>query len=512
MEISTPVRARVYPGPGYIAELVDGQLFEVDRKRKNAIITDTLIPIVWPLIQKRAKNYTHDKWTYGLTYYTYISYGSTLEIPKPFTSKLNFKVKSNNGKLWQAAKSDPTIIVVSPYNVGTVDIIVEPKVSDSYITHDKYTSPNLLDLGFVPVKSGPAQGLFQIGSYYFVTTGHIAIDFEWFKRVFTPPPPLLANDLYGKIRGSFCKDPGLVTSTVAKADTACMDVLTALAELPETARSILSGFSMVVNAIKDLKKGRLSLSKAHEKRLQYIQKKNLLTISQLELKLKNARSPGESRYFKRKIDQANRNLSITRQRAIEEFTTALASIWMNFRYNIMPNIYMIEDLQNLVDSYFATFHTERDKLVSSVKVELNTWKPVEVEIRHHCVIKRLIDPNLRFSSLTSANFAKTLYELMPLSFVVDWFINIGDIITAVSSPNYSLREGAVYGWKVSSNFTMKHEAGFVANIKMDILQRDVIDPSNHIGLSLNWDLSLFRKLDALALIWNPIRKLLQNSR
>lgn len=493
------------------------KLERVPKERNAEIITTHFVPAMRSLVEK-SKNIYASSWNDAqLKGQSWIERGSTNEIPKNLELNDEWKIRSNNGKDWSLAKKDPTIIVVSPYSVGRIDIVSTPSKDDIVLTPShSYSGLAFSRMGATAVASGPAKGYYHQGGYY--------IDFEralirvWFDvidRTYKPPmePGPILDKLKQSLRDNACIDQGLVTSTVASADTACMDVLTAVAELPETAKSVLSGFKMVVSAIKDLKKGRIDLSKAHKRRKESIDAGHKSTMSQLTKNLINSKRPGERRHWERKIAQEKKNLVRTRESAQREFIDALASIWMNFRYNIMPMVYTVEDLQDLVDSYFAMFKTVRDKTTSSFQFELEGWTGShDVGLRHTCVIKRLIDPNVRFSSLTKANLLSTAWELIPLSFVIDWFINIGDLISAVTSPNLSLREGAIYGFKVSESFTFHKENGSELNIKIETYDRQVIDPNQHIGVSFNSTLSLFQKVDALALLWQPIKKMLINSK
>lgn len=179
----------------------------------------------------------------------------------------------------------------------------------------------------------------------------------------------------------------------------------------------------------------------------------------------------------------------------------------------MPNVLMVEDFINLMESYHADFKTSRDRLGQEIPVELPGWKSFSMLERHSCVIKRRIDPDIRFTSLTHANFVTTAWELIPLSFVVDWFINIGDVLTSTLSPNLALNEGATYSVRYSIEQNVVSVSGLTnCRIELDIARRRVIQPTQEYGIGFNIDLSFFRKLDALALLWRPIKTLLNNLR
>ena len=215
--------------------------------------------------------------------------------------------------------------MVSPYSIGEVTVEVEPITTDVKDSNDTYNAAQYDALGFKLMTSGPAVNTYAIGGYYWPHTAHVAVDFEWHVRSFVRPPEVKASIIAERVKSHFCIDNGTVTSTVAKADRACMDVLTAVAELPETARSVLAGFRMLVDMIHAFKKREFNLSKAHERRLKAMMQRHQLSMSQLQLKLKQSTTPGQKKHWERKIAQANKDLSVTRQKATEEFTSALLS-------------------------------------------------------------------------------------------------------------------------------------------------------------------------------------------
>lgn len=499
-----------------IYTLSNGRLTSVANDRKFGLITNLIFPLIVSYLDSRSNIYTtnlNDAVTKGLPW---LRSGSISEVPEPITDFTDFKIGQNNGKLWSAAKADPSLIVVSPYYVGKAKITVTPGFTDEKkVTNVRYTDLSLKNLGFKASDSRWPDLVYISGYYFSISRGFTRVYFDEVVRTYVPPIlPFTAEGLCQRIASEYEMDSGLVTSTVASADTACMDVLTTLAELPQTAASVLAGFRLLIKGISDLKKGRLELSNAHMRTKKSLNDKHKSTLSDLLIKQKLAKSDRERRHWDRKISQLNKRFSIMRENAVKEFVDALASIWLNFRYNIMPMVYTVEDLSDLIDSYFAMFKTVRGFTSDSFLLEKEGWTgSTSVKISHSCVIKRRIDPSKRFSSLTQANFAVTAWELIPLSFVVDWFINIGDLISAVSSPNYSLNEGATYGWKSEGSLNLTLEAiKSSAAIEWQVYNRTVIEPLQHIGLDFNSQLKLFQKIDALALLWNPIKAQLKRSR
>ena len=100
-----------------------------------------------------------------------------------------------------------------------------------------------------------------------------------------------------------------------------------------------------------------------------------------------------------------------------------------------------------------------------------------------------------------------------MSFVVDWFVNIGDLLTSSFSPNLALSQGAVFSRKLDFVGSVSNqETGQSCHYQIATYRRRVIRPETMTGLSLNFELSVFRQLDALALLWAPIRNSLLSTK
>lgn len=494
-----------------------GNLERIKSTLNPSVVREFFVPLMAMYISRRREIYA-PSWTAAKQQIkSFIESGSTSEIPKPFDVEDRYVTRSNNSKEWNLAKRDPTLIVVSPYDIGKITVRGLPGKKETLITPDYLTTGITFELvEAARVQTGPAKGMIQSGGYYMypkssvMTVSWERVDQKWVKPHFDPD---IAKKIGSKMREHFCIDQGLVTSTVAGADKACLDVLTAIAEIPATVKSILLGLRLVGDGYSSARKREMSLTKAHKKQADRALKRHQSSIVELDMRIKNSHTQRERRHWKRKKEQLQKSFIRTHNSAAAELVSAIASVWMNWRYNIMPNVLTIKNLIDLMDSYLAMFRTARDKLLGSFQIELEGWTgSIDVDLRHTCVIKRLIDPNVRLASLTQANVAVTAFELARKSFVLDWFINIGDLLSALTSPNLSLREGATYSWKTQGQHTLSNEDGTSLIVDYQLFSRTVINPQSHIGVSLNSTLSLFRQLDALALAWDPIRKLLIKSK
>ena len=444
--------------------------------------------------------------------YTHLEEGSLSEIPPAVDIEERFRVPVNNWEMWKASKADPTLIVVSDYDVGKINIRAEPSfVESSPLCYNSYIQLNLRSCNVVET----IPGYMKHGKYYVTTLG---LRYTQEQRVRVnrsynvPVIPYSVADILSNT--NWYEDKSVITSTVAEADSGHLDLLTTAAEFPETLSSIIQGFRTIASLVKDVKKGQLSVSKAHERRLLHLRKNYERDAQRLTLLEKEAKTRYKKRMYARQLKQRTQSFSEANKKALDEFAEALASIWMNFRYNIMPNVYTIEDTLKLIESYTADFITGRDSSgwENDIVLESYGWDPLVISRRYNCVIKRGVRADLRLSQLVKSNVLTTAWEMIPLSFVVDWFINIGDILTSISSPNIAPSEGATAGVKYESDLSVfNKDINQRCHYEIKIYRRRVINPMNHIGLAFNADLSWYRKLDALALSWRPIRDLLIHS-
>lgn len=126
----------------------------------------------------------------------------------------------------------------------------------------------------------------------------------------------------------------------------------------------------------------------------------------------------------------------------------LGGRWMEYRYAIMPLFYSLKDVTELMGSSDARYKTSRKKgRIESIRTD--TSLPVS-----GFFLERVVTGTIIVSSTSKARFDlegltslyahsislnpfKTAWELVPLSFVIDWFLNIGDVITTATSIDFS---------------------------------------------------------------------------
>lgn len=260
----------------------------------------------------------------------------------------------------------------------------------------------------------------------------------------------------------------LITETLADANKGAIDYATAMAELPETVDSIVKGIKFIVGMYKDARKGEVRL-KNRVSRLRLIQ-----------------------------------NPTSQQKRDFKEASDALSDLWLNWRYNIYPTAKLIEDAVEYLNDGFVDFRRYAHRYVNYIDfgdMAPDGWtqSSTQFSAEFKTFIKRKYS-NTAFSGL-GVSFG-TLYELVPASFMIDWFINLGNLIFAYFSPKLHLEEGATISWKYADDITFTHkQSGARVNVHIEGYTRLVINPSDYCRFSFNPDLNLLRQLDTLSLAW-----------
>jgi len=157
----------------------------------------------------------------------------------------------------------------------------------------------------------------------------------------------------------------------------------------------------------------------------------------------NARQLAAVRRRRRKAWAKKASRSYFGSPAHEKAQAGLASRWLEFRYAVSP---LMSDL----DSMLKALYSSQSKPMWERKVAGATLKyyrkslrysgnPGATEIFDHTMELRIgayfrVNPNVQaFKRLGLLNPLATLWELLPLSFVVDWLIPIGDYIGSLDA-------------------------------------------------------------------------------
>lgn len=293
----------------------------------------------------------------------YIYAYSNPNIPPTITIPIKESTTNNNGKAWRKAKSDPKIIVVSGCQKISGECSAVPvleSVGTGVVWDHVFVSHLHLISSGLATAHPELEGASLFGG---AARFHVLVPYKEFRgsKWNTIEPSFIVQDLLLQYKRSLQVNDALVTSTVADADIACMDVLTAVAEFPQTARSIIAGLKTVGDLAASVKKKEFAISKAFAKRKSNISRRHQRSNSELKAELANAKSEKRKEYLRKQISRNNRNYQKALRDTATELTDAIANVYLNWRYNIMPNVYMVQDLVDLYSSWSATYQTSRKK-------------------------------------------------------------------------------------------------------------------------------------------------------
>jgi hypothetical protein len=205
-----------------------------------------------------------------------------------------------------------------------------------------------------------------------------------------------------------------------------------------------------------------------------------------------------------------------RKRNLKEGSKALADAWLLFQYGIKP---IVSDVIGVLKFKLPEVIHIKSKGESSVTNGYSTipgWAFCQIDgsYRLGCntsIAYAVDDPSLAaLASFGLLNPFELAWELIPFSFVVDWFVNVGDIIAGFS-PNPGLRflyGERVYWWKMqytASWVSSTQNAQWIGQPKQEkahgkAMKRVILDTWPIPPVAFNGGLNLTRLVTALALI------------
>ena len=442
--------------------------------------------------------------------------------PKPADVVTKFTIerrKVSNGNYRQLVKAGH--IVVAPYTSDgkiTVKLVAGQKEISSTPDYDYQIDSNLAS----------SAGFVVVGDRWYYTKRHFIIpreflnwrmrrrkyETEWVMPTFYSP-----KAIYDRLKDSLVPDVGLVTQVWADNNRKRMDFLTALAEMPRTLSSFLDALGYLGSLIKDFKRRRFFMNKAHQRirnklGVSYAERRTQI-VSKYDRKIASARKPAVILKLRHRKEKALKALDKMRVREekkmVREFATQAASLWLSFRYEIMPLYYTCQDALDVIANSTSEFMTSRDSVVKAINMSIPLeWnldqKNLVSEPRHNVMVKSKLSPQNNIGKTLSGNPFTTAWELLTLSFVVDWFVNFGDVIAGFTG-GYSDKSGSTASWRFDDKkvFRLKNTPSAMAIVDINFYTRQVIDPRLCGGLAYSPELNLFRYLDAMSLSWNRSR-------
>ena len=431
---------------------------------------------------------------------------SNNSIIKPTLSLYQERVPFKNANFY--ARRDAGEIVVSPYLRGRITVTSFPAVLERNPVFNGSFSFTLDEL---PGVTKYERRFWLTDTLFAINVEHPTFNYIKVDVAYLPPLAVTARDVFDQMVSNSI-DTGLVARQLADMNKGTLDVLTAMAEMPKLISSVFNGLSLVGKMRKAALKKEISISAAHDRRKDFLKKRFDREIYMLNQR-KMVRKPGQkvlsNRAFVRQKERIRKSYHTALKSAAVEFTDAVASIWMNFRYNIMPTVYLINDIEDTL-AFKRTFLTRRNGYSKVYQLNLG-GEQHSYTVNHRIFIKRKIYATGSLNS-ASANFAVTAWELIPLSWVIDWFVNIGDMMAAFSVSSSFYEQGSTWAERKVIDSDVTNPDGQRVTVSGFIYNRQVIDPIQLTCIDFKYDMNADRYKDSFALLWNGIRSNLANKR
>lgn len=309
----------------------------------------------------------------------------------------------------------------------------------------------------------------------------------------------------------FDMDDVFITNTLAKANDKEIDVLTTLAELPKTVESIYKGVKLLTEMTKAAKGKEIAITKSYERlkkdnaKLAYAKRMNKFNNS--KRKHKQDKTSSFDEWYKTN----ERRFGVD---TATEITDAIQGVWMNYRYNIRPLVYTIQDAASAIDKFKNKYITVRGKEIRDIEMPDIDGLVFEgtATVTHRCWIKRRYDvsevvENMR--KVIMADIFVTAYELIPVwSIVADWFFNIGSALRAFQFNTNHIQQQATYSTKIEINgkYVDPSDSLNFNEVEYTGYKRSTIIPTVHLKISYDYNFDTLKAFDALSFAWHEIRK------
>lgn len=184
--------------------------------------------------------------------------------------------------------------------------------------------------------------------------------------------------------------------------------------------------------------------------------------------------------------------------------TNAASIWMWYRYAVQPLALDIQNLLRFLESQYEQYRSYRKGEWKEIHFSHNGWSG-SVRAQDRCMVRH----KYAFHKLDQLFISteKTAWELLPLRFMVDWFVNVMDVITALETPANVDQVKMSYSTRVNDTLVLTHpDYPGEVHVKLDTYARNTHNNQlSYIDIDFRNDLTWKRFIDSLALLWGGLK-------
>lgn len=461
--------------------------------------------------------------------------GSThdaIKIRKPSTVNPNHKTRMKFGEIVLSEHHNANARL--SYNVGT-KIISKELISVNTIHVTDATSgfgknyANFLGFDYTTDWSAPVDyKMVQVAPrvwlsarftfdlhLYTIETGYHPFDYGFSKDPFVT---LCSYNPDYPIENQIPIDGARVTATIAKANSGDLDILTTLAEAPMTIATTLQGFTKACSMMTDVKTLDFKTTSVSKTTLQKWKKKfyeyqlSLSRKGRKKLSRMRVKTPEELFDYKLKASMA----------FADEFLVSSASVLLWWRYDLRPNIYLLDDMIKHMEAMIddSAVRRYREKVVVDIVPPAFpgfTFDGVAQATHRYVCLRHyfLTEYFARLKRSLSVDEVVTLWELLWGSFMVDWVLNVGDVLAAM--PDHLDDKAYNQGFQVSVKTEIKGLYRLDANpdvsvaVNLESYSSTPINPDKYLRLYYRNNLDSMKILDAAAIAFGLIRGKLRTS-
>lgn len=430
-------------------------------------------------------------------YYGRLYDGTTTHPPDPRVDTLSAGRRSpkRRYKAWKAAQQNGDILV-SPTLVYAATAVVFPgakQVGNPLVLRMKRSqsmNPSLARVTSCKYWFGIVDGPgFPMPGYNIQGTGtapvalnNVYCEYDRYYVSADPwvmPTPAEADALWFHVVSSVQKvgiDYSVVNLGMARANNTGFDLLTNLGELKKTLRFIFSSLKNLILLTRNFQR----------------------YIDEVEKRYKKSKRWGWSKEM----------VAAEAAKKADE----IASLWMQYRYALMPLLYAIRDGLAALEQGGREYITSRAKVSAEVEIEpVGPWSFTPLIIDKRCYVKRQYDTSLPLKRLQGliTNIPQTAWELTKFSWMIDWAFNIGDTLSSLQAPPGVKREVVVYSNHVPKGtivIATNAQTGERVELIAGFYQRHLVQPNALLGLTMNFRLNWKRVVDTAAVIWQQFRR------